>query len=146
LLRTRLISPPTKDPMYSDQIVRRMLAMQMQIVNPELFREINLRAQEIFHNWASDPREIRNDIRRVAILECLYHTLQLEARNCPPSEIQEKLSQKLVEYLAGIREQGSVHRLWYALDQDHELNDLIERRAGRAAVSNLLDIIDSFLT
>jgi hypothetical protein len=146
LLRTRLISPPTKDPMYSDQIVRRMLAMQMQIVNPGRFREVNLCAQEIFHNWASVPGEIRNDVRRVAILESLYHTLQLDAQNCPPNKIQEKLSQRLREYLAGIQEQGSIHRLWYALDQDHELNDLIERWTGSAAVSDLLEIVDGFLT
>jgi hypothetical protein len=145
LLKTRLISPPTDNPMYSDQIVRRMLAMQLQIKDPERFREINACAQDIFHRWALDSKTVRADIRRVASLESLYHTLQLEPQGSLSDAIQQKLERGLEEYLSGMQDPTSIYQLQYALNHDQELNDLIERRAGSTAVPALLDVIDRHL-
>jgi len=146
LLQTHLIMPPTEsDPMFSDQIVRRMLAMQLQIQNRERYWQIHKWAQKIFHNWALGLEPVAADIRRVAILESLYHALQLESPEVAPDTIHERLTQQLHEYLEGMDDLRAVFQLRSALSHDQELNDLINRQAGNQAFSALLNIVDRYL-
>jgi hypothetical protein len=147
LLKTHLISPPTAgDPMFSDQIVRRMLAVQMQIQDPTRWQQTNERALETFHNWALGSGPIDPQVRRSAILESLYHTLQLMPQGDPPSVVQDKLVERLNEYLGRIDNIRDVMQLRNALSQDKELDDLIEQRASSTAVRALLGSIDQYLS
>jgi len=146
LLQTHLISPPTAgDPMFSDQIVRRMLAMQMQIQDPDRWRQINKRVLDVFHNWALGSGPSDAQVRRTAIIESLYHALQLEPQDAMADAIQERLVQRLDEYLAGIQNMRDILQLHNALSQDTELKDLITQRAGNQAFSALLNVVDQCL-
>jgi len=146
LLQTHLISPPTAgDPMFSDQIVRRMLAMQMQIQDPDRWRQINERALSIFQNWAIGSGPPDAQVRRTAIIESLYHALQLEPQDAPPDAVQERLMQRLDKYLAGIQNMRDILQLRNALGQDTELKDSINRQAGNQAFSALLNVVDRCL-
>jgi hypothetical protein len=145
LRRTHLIRPPTAaDPMFADQIVRRMLAVQMELQDPKRFCQINERALEVFHSWALGQGPQDPEIRRVAIIESLYHTLQLTPAGARNAETCATLEKKLDEYLAGIQNMRHVLQLRDALDQDSELTDLINRRAGTECVQALEDVIDRF--
>jgi hypothetical protein len=147
LLKTHLISPPTAgDPMFSDQIVRRMLTVQMQIQDPTRWQQTNERALETFHNWALGSGPIDPQVRRSAILESLYHTLQLMPQGDPPSVVQDRLVERLNEYLGRIDSIRDVLQLRNALSQDQELNDLIDQRASSTAVRALLGSIDQYLS
>jgi len=146
LLKTRLISPPTHgDPMFSDQIARRMLAIQMEIREPDHYREVNKRVLEIFHDLALGSIPLDREIRRAAIVESLYHALQLEPEDASSAEVQVKLKQRLIEYLTAIQNLRDVMQLKAALAQDRELNDLIDRRAGITGFQTLLEVIDRLL-
>ena len=147
LLKTHLISPPTAgDPMFSDQIVRRMLAVQMQIEDSARWRQTNERALEIFHDWALGAGSVDAQVRRSAIVESLYHTLQLIPQGSSPQAVQDRLVQRWNEYLARIDNARDVMQLRDALSQDQELNDLIDRRTSGSAVRALPDSIERYLS
>ncbi|MBE2200384.1 MAG: hypothetical protein IAE79_17345 [Anaerolinea sp.] len=147
MLRTRLISPPTaNDPMFSDQIVRRILAMQIQLNDSDFFNKMNTQAQKLFHERACKREHVNTEVWRVAVIESLYHTLQLT----PPDEQQTKLRGTLIErlktYLANVedpRDRLQLTQLQDALIRDVELNDLINRRTGDETMQFLLDAIEA---
>ena len=154
LLRTHLISPPTVgDPMFSDQIVRRMLSMQMQVRNPGRWQSINQGTQQIFDRWASgqgpmygsQQQPMETQVRRTAIVESLYHRLQLVPPRAAPADVQAELDETLDTYLAGLSHVRDIMQLKDALQSDKELTDLIERQAGLAAMPSLLHTLDHYL-
>jgi hypothetical protein len=148
LLKTRLIKPPTAaDPMFSDQIVRRMLAMRMRLQDSDRFWEINTQALAIFDEWARGQGQqgpVDAQVRRVAVVECLYHILQVERRVNSPKDVYKILEQKLEEYLEGIGSVREFMQLKDALANDKEFNDLIGWWIGGSAGPALLRVVESY--
>ncbi len=143
MLRTHLIGLPTRsDPMFSDQIVRRMLAMQLQLNDYDFYRKMNAQAQTLFHERACKHGEVDTEVRRVAIIESLYHTLQLASAEETGDVIQNTLVEKLNTYLTGIDNPRDMMQLQDALTHDVELNDLINRRTGNNTSRVFLDTIE----
>lgn len=131
--------------MYSDQILRRMLAVQLQLNHPGRHRQIQEHAQDIFHQWALGHGPPGAQVRRVAIIESLYHALRLEPPTHAAGAVQTKLEQLLDTYVSGIPSQTHKMQLKDAFCNDQELAALIEHRAGRAAFPALLGVIDHYL-
>ncbi len=145
LTQTHLIRDPVEaDPMHSDQILRRMLAVQFRLNNPARYQLIQQHAQDIFHRWALGQGPPDPQVRRVAIIESLYHTLQLEPPSCAPVAIQRKLETQLDTYVSNIPSRTHKVQIRDALCNDQELATLIEHRAGRAAFQALLALIDRY--
>jgi hypothetical protein len=146
LMRTHLIRGPTEaDPMYSDQILRRMLAVQLQLRGLARHRQIQEHAQAIFHQWALGQGPEGAQVRRVAILESLYHVLQLEPPTNAPEAVQSKLEELLDTYVSAIPSRTHKMQLKDAFCNDRELAALIEHRAGETAFQALLSLIDRYL-
>ncbi len=146
LTQTHLIKRATAaNPMYSDHILRRMLAVQLRLRNPARHQQIQTHARDIFHQWALGQGPLDDQVRRVAILESLYHTLQLEPPTSPEPAVQNKLAGQLDAYVSSIPGQSHKDQIRDALCNDQELVALIEHRAGIAAFQALLGLIDRYL-
>jgi hypothetical protein len=144
MLRTHLISAPNQsERMFSDQIVRRMLAMQLQLNNKKLFNEINEKAQELFDKWACKRELVNTEVWRVAVIESLFHTLQLASQNKSASTLQNTLIERLNTYIVGTNDPRDLLQLKDALARDVELNDLISRYTGNNTMQILLDLVEN---
>jgi hypothetical protein len=84
-------------------------------------------------------------VRRTAIVESLYHRLQLVPPRTAPADVQAELDETLDTYLAGLSHVRDIMQLKDALQSDKELTDLIERQAGLAAMPSLLHTLDHYL-
>jgi hypothetical protein len=146
LRQTDLIAGPTAAiPMFSDDILRRMLAMKTQLLAPELYQKTNQFAKKIFKDWINTPQEDAQ-LRRVAALENLYHTIELTPIETTQLETRNILENELKNSLAKFANSIEIEQLRSLFDEDDELKELIEQRAGANAPANLLDVIDNFLT
>lgn len=145
LLGANLISPPSAAiPMFSDEILRRLLAKKMELQTPKIYINLNEIAKGIFRDWVRTQET--PGLRRVATLEILYHTLQLTPAGTSPADMKSILENELKESLATFTSWTEVQQLRSLFDDDDELKELIEQRAGATAPANLLDVIDNFLT
>lgn len=143
MLRTHLINPPNaSERMFSDQIVRRMLAMQLMLSDIDLFNEINANAQRVFHERACKQQPSNTEVWHIAVIESLYHTLQLASRKEPASELRTILIKKLQTYIETTRDPRDLLQLKGTLAQDVELNDLLDRHTGDNTMQILLDLIE----
>jgi hypothetical protein len=146
LTRTHLIREPTEaDPMYRDQILRRMLAVQSRLSNPGRHQQIQEHAQGIFHQWALGQGPPGAQVRRVAIIESLHHLLQTEPQSSTAAAVQARLEAQLEKYVTNIASPIHKMQLKDALCNDQELTSLIEHRAGTAAIPALLSLIDRYI-
>ena len=127
--------------MFSDQIVRRMMAMQLQLNDPALFQTMNEQAGQLFHERACKREQADPEVWRVAVIESLYHTLQLGVRE-ESIRIRETLIERVKTYLAQTNDLRDLHQLKDALWQDVELKDLINRRTGDKTMQTLLGLIE----
>lgn len=147
LLRTHMLRPPTLgDPMYSDQILRRMLAVQLQVTNRTLFEKVNAEAQVCFDNWASSRDGRDAQTWRTAVVESLYHTLQPEANGTGPANSRDTVMDLASRYLEQAKDEVDLHQLNDALARDQELKDLIARRTGSDTVRHLGGLITGKLS
>jgi hypothetical protein len=164
LMKTHLVDTPNlANPMYSDEIVRRMLAIRMRIKSLPRYERLNRRAGVIFNTWAQGERlegipedgELDTQVRLVSIVESLYHALALMPHGigqagAQRTSIEQRNEDGIVEEIWQYREKmqkpDTVRRLMAALMEDQELEDLICSRAGERGYSRLLSTVESFVT
>jgi len=163
LLKTHLVDTPNlANPMYSDEIVRRMLDIRMRISEPDRYERLNRRAKEIFRTWALGDKlqgipkrgELDTHVRLISIVESLYHTLSLMQHTVSLIGLEKvqieqsnesELKKELRLYLKAIGDRVTVDRLRATLLGDQELLELIRSRAGEEGCSRLLNTIEDFL-
>jgi hypothetical protein len=163
LMKTHLVDTPNlANPMYSDEIVRRMLAIRMRIRRLHRYEQLNERAKEIFDTWAwgrqldglPEDGELDTQIRLVSIVESLYHALSLRPhgigltgaqRIAVEQENENAIVGEIAQYEETIRKPETVRRLISALTEDQELKELICSRAGERGYGRLLGTVESFI-
>ena len=111
LRNTYLLTPPAPSPMYPlDAVVRRALAMRMELTQLERYRALNELAVNTFENWIA---EVAAGGEQLAyIIEALFHHLQLsrlEGRS--GDEVERELRSKLKDYLRKLRPTEPYYRL-----------------------------------
>jgi hypothetical protein len=124
-----------------------MLAVQMYLQDRKRYRLVNEQAQEIFDKWARGCGVNDPQVRRVAILESLYHLVELNCRKSESEELEDKaledkLEKKLEDYLDSFSNPLHQLQLRDALTRDQELNELISWQVGPKTISVLVSIID----
>ncbi len=148
LLRERLISSPTVDnPMFSDRIVRRMLAMRLQLHSPRCYRYVHELALKVFDQWASADSQqlVKAEVRRVAIQDILFHDLMIVPDGRKSTKLYSDLQKRIRDYLSSIYDPSEVYQLKSALETDDELGDLVRRRLGGKAWFDLLTMFDQIM-
>jgi hypothetical protein len=163
LMKTHLVNTPNlANPMYSDEIVRRMLAIRMQIQEPSRYKRLNEQAKEIFRTWARGQQieglpkdgELDTQFRLVSIVESLYHALCLMPHTVDPTEPERVIVERdnenaiaveIQQYRENIRKPDTVRRLMSALTEDQEIQELICSRAGERGYSRLISTVEEFV-
>lgn len=163
LMKTCLVNAPSlANPMYSDEVVRRMLDIRMRIRDPKRYEKLNKRAKDIFHTWALGqqleglPKHggLDTQVMIVCIVESLYHMLALRphavglplgGRARIEGENGAAIIKQIGQYQANISDPAVVVRLKAALAEDQELYELICSRAGERGYSQLLDMVEGFM-
>jgi hypothetical protein len=137
--QTHLVRPPImSDPMYSDQIVRRMLAVKLRLTAPEDYACINAAAESLFDGWASQRSLVERQVWCTSVIESLYHTLQAVPEVGARAELQGRVLRKVKAYLEQAIELSDLHQLRDALRRDEELRDLLKRYTGADTFRRIL--------
>jgi len=142
LLRTRLIWNGGLEPFGSDRFGLRLMAARMQDQQPDLFRQLNEWALELFEDWAKgrfcdDPNALSPVIgghQRICVCEWLFHRLHLIAP-CAGAEaairVGKEISQELrhlleyVEPFPNEEKPRQLERIRNCIEQDRQIKHLI---------------------
>lgn len=127
-----------------DETVRHILALHLQLNQPEQYSAINKLAAEIYKEWIEKVRENRS----VYILERLYHLANVAScKEESQSQITDKLKNELKKYLQDYCQgeaefaYSDTERLANELEQDREIEKII----GIQGVADLKESVGNHL-
>lgn len=145
---TYLLGKPEPPPMYLiDSVVRRALAMKLELTAPDRYRVLNELAMNTFEKWIIEVA-VREE-QLAYIIEALFHRLQLlrvEGRS--GDEVEQELRSKLKGYLKKLRPTEPRYRLPLLeklkeqLEGDEELLDGVADLVPGDGYRTLVDLVD----
>jgi len=159
--KTRLIAPQP-DPMYDiDPVVRRILAMKMELKDPDRYRQLNELALENYEHWILGcdaageplPHPAAGELQVAYITEALFHlTRLLHIGGKKGDEARQAMQGKLNEYLQALRPSlgpadlpRQAEQLKHRLGSDSELLAEVSNLVPEDGYRVLVDPVEAFL-